>query len=238
MSAADVLLLRSPDDPDPYVSAFAQLGLKARCEPVLRFEFPNQTRLQRHLRRSSVYDALIATSPRVGQALHKAFRADSSLRELWHERPAYVVGPKTGAWLEKLGFQNRGQKAGSAETLARQIVSDAPDLDFLFLCGNRRRDALPDALRKGKVSFEELTVYETHPRSTLNLPSTTKTSWLVFFSPSGIEAVTNGSRLSGYRLAAIGSTTAGALRKAGYVVEAVASEPTPDGLVTAVAQAL
>lgn len=235
----DVILLRSADDPDPYQSAFRQAGLRAICEPVLSFAFPNQAALRERLRRREQYAGVIATSPRVAVALDRVFSAEPELVESWRDASAYAVGPKTAARLQETGLRPRGEETGTAEALARWIVDDAPAAPLLFLCGNRRRDTLPDQLVEAGVSFEEQTVYETRPRNTLDLPSLSGEMWLAFFSPSGLEAVQQAASVdpSAYRIAAIGPTTAGALEDAGLVVDAVAAEPAPDELVAAITTA-
>jgi uroporphyrinogen-III synthase len=236
----DVVLLRSGEEaPDPYVSAFERAGLHAVCEPVLAFVFPNQERLQARLERRDRYEALIATSPRVGTALKRLFADRKDLARAWQGTTAYAVGPKTAARLQTVGADPKGADAGGAAALAHQIVEDAPDEDLLFLCGNRRRDTLPDRLRAEGVAFEEIVVYETRTRQDLTLPPSRPTSgptWIAFFSPSGLEAVEQAAsvNLREYRVAAIGPTTGGALEDAGYAVEAVAAEPSPDGLVSAI----
>ncbi|WP_263786262.1 uroporphyrinogen-III synthase [Salinibacter grassmerensis] len=242
MSAApDVILLRSADeeDPDRYRTACRQAGLRAVCEPVLAFEFPRQGQLRDRLASSDPYAGLIATSPRATAALDRVFSTHDALVDEWTDRLAYAVGPKTAARLRALGLRVRGADTGTADALAAQIIEADPDGPLLFLSGNRRREALPEALRAAAVPFDELVVYETHPRTDLNVPGPEQTPWLVFFSPSGLEAVTHaeGVDVQDHRLAAIGPTTAGALKAEGHVVEAVADEPSPDGLVAALQEA-
>lgn len=234
--APDVILLRSADDPDPYVHAFADAGLEAVCQPVLSFEFPRQDRLRDHLQQADRYAALVATSPRVGRALAGVFEEYPSLETKWQGRPAYVVGPKTAHSLNSVGLEPRGAETGSADALANRIGADAPSAPLLFLAGNRRRDTLPNRLRRDDIAFDEVIVYETHTRSDLQLPPA---SWLVFFSPSGLEAIEHSAAvdLQEYRIAAIGPTTASSLREQGAIVEAVADTPSPEGLVSAVTAA-
>ncbi len=232
----DVILLRSAEEPDPYLSAFEEAGLRAICEPVLAFAFPNQAALQDRLERRDHYDRLVATSPRVATALDRVFTERDDLAQSWQGAPAYAVGPKTAARLRAVGLDPRGEEAGDAEALANRIVGDDPSAPLLFLCGNRRRDTLPEGLQVGGVPFEEVVVYETRARSPLEVPPPDGPTWLAFFSPSGLEAVgqTDSIELSEYRIAAIGPTTGGALEEAGHVVEAVAAKPSPDGLVSAI----
>lgn len=234
--APDVILLRSADEPDPYVRAFAKVGLRAACHPVLAFGFPHQDQLREYLEDGNQYGALVATSPRVGRALKDVFEKDPSMKTTWGNRAAYAVGPKTAQSLRSVGLEPRGAETGSADALAERIVEDAPGKPLLFLSGNRRRDTLPNHLRAADVAFDELVVYETRIRSGLTLPPA---MWLVFFSPSGGEAIQQSAKINprSYRIAAIGPTTASSLRKQGRTVEAVAETPSPDGLVTALASA-
>ena len=236
-SSPDAVLLRSPDDdgPDRYIAALGRAGLEAVCEPVLAFSFPRPAALRDRLASPDRYAGLIATSPRAATALARLASDQSPLLQAWGERPAYAVGPKTADQLRALGLHPRGAETGSAEALAAYIVDDAPAAPLLFLSGNRRRDTLPEALQRAGLPFDELVVYETHPRSDLDLPAANGSTWLVFFSPSGLEAVEagEGADLEEYRVAAIGPTTGTALATAGFSVEAVAESPSPEGLVAA-----
>lgn len=234
--SVDVILLRSADDPDPYLSAFEEAGLRAVCEPVLAFDFPNQSALLSSLHQRERFFGLVATSPRVATALDRAFATDPDLADRWHGAPAYAVGPKTGARLDEIGFHALGMNSGSAGELSKRIRDDAPSDSLLFLCGNRRRDALPNRLGRAGIPFEELVVYRTRARKRLDVPAPSASAWLVFFSPSGLEAVRRDRSVdaSNYRIAAIGPTTAGALEDSGLFVEAVAPTPSPEGLVTAI----
>ena len=111
-------------------------------------------------------------------------------------------------------------------------------LPLLVLSGTLRREELFDGLRAAAVPFRELQVYDTESREGLvedaerAVPPPVEGTeagseqrdahrWLVFFSPSGVEALRcalllherSGGfrRLRGWRLAAIGNTTAQAL---------------------------
>ena len=231
----EVILLRSASDPDPYLQALADAGRRAECRPVLAFSFPADTALREYLERTDHYPGLIATSPRAARAVRRVFDEAGALHAAWTGRPVYVVGPKTASQFEALGFEARGAETGDAEQLAALIADDAPGGRLLFLSGSRRRDTLPDGLRAAEVAFDELVVYETHLRSDLRLPPPSRRRWLAFFSPSGIEAVQRAEAgpLSGYSCAAIGPTTAEALRDVGVEGVAVAHTPSPDGLVRA-----
>lgn len=235
-----VILLRSAGDPDAYLDAFERADFQAVCEPVLSFRFPFQDELAQHLADTDRYAHLVATSPRAVRALRDVLADHPSLHDEWRDRTVFAVGPKTGAALDRLALDVRGQETGSADALVDHIASAVLDGRLLFLSGSRRRDALPQGLRNRDVPFDEVVVYETHVRTTLSLPAPSAQRWLVFFSPSGLEAVrhASGVEASAYRVAAIGPTTAGALESAGLRVDAVASTPGPNPLVAALQQAV
>ena len=233
-----VYLLRGAEPDDDYVQALEARGFQVVAVPVLRFIFIHAAALRDKLRAPERYGGLVLTSPRAVEALHR-IDANSGLLTLWREKPAYVVGPKTASEASLLGLEPAGQEGGAAEELADMIVQDPPEMPLLFLCGNRRRDVLPEQLLAAGVPFEELVVYETHPVGALDVSSHPAPDWLVAFSPSGLEAVqqTSGLDRDQVRIAAIGPTTAEAWRAAGWFVAAVAESPTPEALTRAVGAA-
>lgn len=275
-----VALLKTPRPEDPYLEAFRGRGYRAWTVPVLRFVYAAREALTRRLDRPGAYAGLIATSPRGVEAIKRVWGRSNGTGERgvispWTNRPFYAAGPETARRARGLGFEPTGAEAGSAAELAERIIADRqPDPQagrpLLFLAGNRRRDDLPDRLAEARVPMEELVVYRSELRSSLDwtppepasdasrgpkAPERSKRSddshrrdtsapregpiWIVFFSPSGLEAVTRsgGIPFEHYRLAAIGPTTAEALREDGRTVLAVAEEPTPEALCAAIASA-
>ena len=236
VSPPDVILLRTPEEPDPYVDALADAGFRAVCRSVLDFHFPADEILHDRLRDPAEYGGLIATSPRAARALRRVFDGSGTLHAEWEGTPAYIVGPKTAERFRELSFEVQGEDTGSAEELVSLLTEAAPSSPLLFLAGNRRRDTLPDGLRAAGISFEEEVVYETQPRTDLTLPPSDGETWLVFFSPSGLEALraSEVEGLSEYRIATIGPTTAAEIQEVGLEVAAVADVPSPGGVADAV----
>lgn len=237
-SSPTVYLLRSASEPDPYVAAFREVGLQAQCVPVLRFTFSRQDALRSRLQHPEQYGGLVLTSPRAVAALADAMSGSVERRAAWAEKPTYVVGPKTASGVRGLGLEPVGEESGGAEALISVIEKKKKPL--LFLCSNRRRDAIPEGLGSASIPFEELQVYETRPREDIHIPAESGSDWLVFFSPSGVEAVRRSSQIEtdSFHKAAIGPTTASALEREGWTAEAVAEEPTPDALVSAIVDAI
>ncbi len=234
-----VCLLHEPEEGNPFGEVLGAVGFEVVNLPVLEYEYTHVKELREALQRPESYSGLILTSPRAVVALAEQLRWLPSETGSWHTRRIFAVGPRTSGALEALGFSPEGASSGSGEQLAQYIVSQDIELPLLFLCGNRRRDTVPENLQRAGVAFEELCVYETHLRSDIDLAAVRSANWVVFFSPSGVEAV-GAAQLhpdERPRVAAIGDATAEALREAGFDVDAVASHPSPDALATALVHA-
>ncbi len=233
-----VCLLRTLEADDPYERALTEAGFTVVAQPVLQFTAVNQQALLVKLKRPDDYAGLLVTSPRAVQIL--AVCLDPEIGRAWKTKPAFVVGPRTAALLRDLGFRPQGEAAGDARTLAPLLTSQLWENPLLFPCGNRRRDVLPEALRAARVPFEECIVYETHLRRSLDLSTFAAADWLVFFSPSGVEAMQQAQGIdhAAVRHAALGPTTAEALEVAGWTVDAVADAPTPEALARALRQTI
>ncbi len=232
-----VYLFRSGDESDPYEEALAEIEYSSISIPVLAFEFVHAEDLREALEHPRRYDGLIFTSPRAVEAVASAISWLPTENILWHSKLVFAVGPKTASELRQIGFEPIAAESGSADMLATQIAAREFRRPLLFLCGSRRRDELPDKLRRTGIDFEELCVYESRPRARLDLPSHPDPDWVAFFSPSGVQAVIEDGRLDlhSMRIAAIGETTANAL--ADFPLQAVARAPTPEALAQAIAAA-
>ncbi len=142
-----------------------------------------------------------------------------------------------------------GSDCGSAANLVKSVLPlgpSSPPLRAVFLCGNTRRNTVPRALDAADhVTWEEVCVYRSDPvpPGQLHWPAVPP-HWAVFFSPRGVRAATARSAsstsastrawpLAACRHAAIGATTAQAMRDAGISVDAVASSPGPGPLADA-----
>ncbi|XP_078079558.1 uroporphyrinogen-III synthase isoform X2 [Mustelus asterias] len=201
-----VLLLKDPKEgaleSDPYVQAFASLGLQATLIPVLSFEFMSLKDLSKKLSHPEVYGGLIFTSPRAVDAVKLCLGEktiseewNNSLKEQWNEKSIYVVGKTTANLVKEIGLATQGEDSGNAEKLAEHICIKESSNSFplLFPCGALKREILPKYLKENSVPLESVTVYQTsqHPcfQQALNdyfseqgIPES-----ITFFSPSGVK---------------------------------------------------
>ncbi|MDX1545967.1 MAG: uroporphyrinogen-III synthase [Rhodothermales bacterium] len=225
-----VCLLRTGVEGDPYQAALEAAGYRVVSQPVLTFRWVDPEALSAALGASHRWGGLILTSPRAAEALARVW-TDAHARA-WRGRTVFAVGPRTADGARALGLAPEGEEAGEAHALAERIAGRPFAAPLLFLCGDRRRDELPRALAAAGIAVREQVVYETRLRTGFALDPWP--DWLVFFSPSGVEAVQQNVLIDPRRArcAAIGPTTAAALRAAGWPPAAVAPAPTPEGLVT------
>ncbi|NBB85130.1 MAG: uroporphyrinogen-III synthase [Bacteroidetes bacterium] len=233
-AAPRVCLLRaSSGAEDAYARALHAIGYEAVQVPVLSFTVAQPERLRSFLELPEAFGGLICTSPRAVQALTSAAR-EATLPP-WRVKRTYAVGPATAEALAALGLSAETPLAGTAEALAEQIIQAPPGpLPLLFLCGNRRHEVLPAMLTAAGIAWQELQVYQTHVRTDVSLPEGPSPTWVVSFSPSGVPALQALlSEAPDARIAAIGPTTATAVKERGLAVSAVAKTPSPKGLVAA-----
>jgi uroporphyrinogen-III synthase len=138
----------------------------------------------------------------------------------------FCVGLKTKILLSENGF-NVDVYTGYASDLAEIITLIHPNDSFTFFSGNLRRETLPEALKEGNVTFNEIQVYET----TLT-PQKIKDSVeaILFFSPSGVESYLKDNTIKKETCFCIGETTAEALQKITKNV-IIAENPTIEDVI-------
>jgi uroporphyrinogen-III synthase len=122
-------------------------------------------------------------------------------------KPVFCVGLKTKALLEENGFEVVVY-VDYAEDLAEIIILIYKEESFTFFSGNLRKDLLPKTLKKAKIDFSEIEVYET---KLTPIKIKEKVDALLFFSPSGVESFLKNNKITKEICFCIGNTTAEAL---------------------------
>lgn len=138
----------------------------------------------------------------------------------------YCVGEKTKRLLEKNG-QKVKENAENASDLAKIILKKYKNEQFLFLCGNLRRDELPSILKENNIELKEKIVYKTY----LNSKKLNRIfDGVLFFSPSGVQSYVSENAISNSVAFCIGSTTASEAKKYSKNI-IVANKPTVENII-------
>ncbi|KAL7005602.1 uroporphyrinogen-III synthase [Cystobasidiomycetes sp. EMM_F5] len=254
-----VLLVKEPKgraENDPYTREL-QPFYAASFLPALTHVLSNTEELQEIVRQGNHqrFAGVIATSQRAVEAWETAGRAVQAAPSLfWSTTPFYVVGPATAATVSRLPVHIRptqdniiGSSSGNAESLADLMCdqpSSAPNLPYLYLVGDKRRETLSRRLIKADRLVHELQVYETAPSPTflrdlsrvIAAISPNSFDWIVFFSPSGAKLLLPLMHAlpSSAKIAVIGPTTHDFVSKVpSFSVHATAQSPSPEALLSA-----
>ena len=140
--------------------------------------------------------------------------------------PCLCVGEKSKALLAEHGIEVL-EVTDTASALAEKIAQKYTDKTFIYYCGDRRLDILPNALNELGLDWEEEMVYRTSI-----IPRQFQTSFqgILFFSPSGVESFVAKNDLKDTWAYCIGATTAAKAKK--YTDRIlIAVEPTLEALV-------
>lgn len=130
----------------------------------------------------------------------------------------FCVGEKTSALLT----QNKYRvvtTADKASLLANYILTNYKNNSFVFFCGDKRRDELPEILSKNNVAFTEKTIYKT----SLNIHKFELCfDAVLFFSPSAVQSYVKMNSLKKTIAFCIGKTTANEAEK--YALKTIVSK--------------
>jgi uroporphyrinogen-III synthase len=224
-------------------------GFKIQFLPILEFEYENLESLNNKLLSFQFY-GIIFTSSRAVLSLSQL--QSSTLDGILQSREFFFVG-KTTKDLFQARFPTissshcHGEESGNATNLAEFIVEFSKKFQMkqplLFLCGNKRRDELPNLLTREKINFEEIVVYKSKTNTAdieKMICSSICVDYIVFFSPSGVEAFTElenwKDKLLTSKIGAIGPTTADALTQRLRKPDFTCVSPTPEALLIALQQ--
>ena len=244
--AGRVVLLPRVKEPDRIASTLERAGAEVLRAAVTRTVPGEAAALEATARRIVAGEAawLVLTSARTVEALAPYLHVPvpSALQ-------VAVVGPATArAWTELTGAAPDLVSRGSAAALLEEPVLVGPPpapsaAKRVLLPASALADpALADGLRQAGWEVEQVSAYTTVTAGACDLPPGLDHSWaaggvdaVVLTAPSTTRAVLEllGPPPQGTGLVAIGATTAAATRGLGLPVAAVASSPTPEGVLQA-----
>lgn len=242
------LVTREPERAARYGAALAPLGLTALAMPVTVTEELAPERLAAALAALHAGEVVALASARAAELVARALAGRAlSAGQLW------AVGEATAAPLRRAGLSVQVARGASALALAESIlaVRAGPGLRVLLPRAEHGREEAAQALRDAGAEVRELEVYRTvavaPSAPALSEPlrrwSAGEVAVVAVFAPSQVAALAQlvagtGRPLAapgGPLFAAVGETTAGALRAAGVPALVVAQQPTPEAMAKAVA---
>jgi uroporphyrinogen-III synthase len=238
---AYAVITRDVEGGSAYAAALEALGLEPVLMPVTRTEPPTDPdAIVRAMERGG-YQAIVCASARAAGAIIRA-KGHTPVPEVW------AVGPATARVLAEAHLNPIVPDAArDSASLARAIVATR-DLAGKRVLVPRAEDGREEGigiLREAGVIVDDLAAYRTVPMPRdhpdiargRELLASGQAAVCVVFAPSqvaALDAIIGVSRIA-TRFAAIGDTTAEALRNAGAEVISVAATPTPEGIANAVA---
>jgi uroporphyrinogen III methyltransferase/synthase len=246
---AVAVLTRDPFDAQPYAAALAPLGLSAVAMPVTKpAPAADPDALAKAMERGS-FDIIMVASPRAAHELARAIAATMDARATLPDLPdVWAVGPATKRALDiaRLPAQLPANVKDGAE-LARMLLAKTNVRGKRVLVPRAeegRTDAI-EILRAAGAVVVDVVAYRTvavaadEPtiQEGAQLLRDGKAALCCVFAPSqvaALSAIVGPLAKLSTTFAAIGETTAAALREAGGNRIAVAGLPTPEGMAQAV----
>ena len=224
---------------------FESRGAGTRSVPSVQFVDPDSwSDCDAAILRIKNYDAILFTSRNAVEFFLRRIQVTApAARPVVGSRRVYAIGERTQEALEESGINVTGiSELASAEGLADVIGGEAAGKRFLFPKSNIAREVLPDSLRELDAVVDEVVVYKTVAPGGRELDAVRDSllnraiDAITFFSPSAVRNFTQmigTAHLANVPIAAIGPTTAEAIRQAGLDVAVVSPTPATQSLVEA-----
>lgn len=177
-------------------------------------DLPKNLKLQKNL---------IFTSQNAVKAVLNLFTQDS-----FSYHRVFCVGEKTAGLLNEVGFKVV-ECESYGKDLAEKIVNEYRDRSFTFFCGKMRRDEIPELLKKNKVDYAEILVYDT---SLKRKSFKSEFDGILFFSPSGVKSFALENKFLETTAFCIGTSTAAEAKKhTNYNNIRIATKPTIENVI-------
>ncbi|MCI0617805.1 uroporphyrinogen-III synthase, partial [bacterium] len=134
-----------------------------------------------NLSKESIQDVIVLTSKTAVEAL---IRIADSLQLNMNKNRIYCLSEGTKKLILSKGLTVAGAATNSS-LLADQVLKDGNIRSVTHLCGNLRRDNLPDQLKYAGIKVHEVIAYKTELSPiAIKKPSDA----VLFFSPSAVES--------------------------------------------------
>ena len=183
-------------------------GFRVDVIPFIKTETRQTQQIQQTIHNIAQQEATVVfTSSNAVEAVHHFIQAKKINWKI------YCVGNSTKSLIENLFFNATiVAVADDAAQLAQQIITDKKNIsEVYFFCGDKRRAELPLLLEQNNITVHEIEVYET---TILEHKLSKHYDGILFFSPSAAYGFFKSNTINPETvLFAIGSTTAGEIKK-------------------------
>jgi uroporphyrinogen-III synthase len=247
-----VVVTRATDQAHELAHSLEALGAEVVLLPTVSFAaVENSQALDAALRRLAEFDWILFTSQNAVRFFCQRIHGlDMKVAAFQNPRPLVAaVGAATAAAATEEGFRvDTVPKNHSGEALAQELWGAIGDRKILLPRSDRADDRLPNALREAGAKVTEIVAYRTAAPLSLDpkiLQSIrdAQVDAIVFASPSAfrflsecVGAAELAELSSRVRFAAIGPTTARALREEGMRVDIEATQSSAAGLADSIAK--
>jgi uroporphyrinogen III methyltransferase / synthase len=247
-----IVVTRAPEQAGELIRELEQMGAEVLILPTVSFAPPSDCQpLDSALRAIGEFDWILLTSQNAVRFLAQRFRElKLDVKSLQSRKPSVAaVGPATAQVASEAGFQvDYTAKVRSGENLAQELHASLRNGRVLLPRSDRADDRLPNLLRDAGARVTEVIAYRTAVPKTLDTRIVDRVQRdevdaIVFASPSAyhnLSDVIGGEQLAELSarvdFAAIGPTTARALRDGGVRVAIEANESSAAGLADAIAK--
>jgi uroporphyrinogen III methyltransferase / synthase len=247
-----VVVTRATEQAHELAHSLEALGADVLLLPTVSFAAVEDSRaLDAEIRRLAEFDWILFTSQNAvrffSQRINELGLRVSALQA---PRPLVAaVGPATAVAATSEGFRvDTVPKNHSGEALAQELWSAIGDRKVLLPRSDRADDRLPNALREAGAKVTEVVAYRTAAPDSLDAQilkriRDAEVDAIVFASPSAfrflskcIGAADLAELSNRLQFAAIGPTTARALREDGARVEIESNESSAAGLADSIAK--
>jgi len=247
-----IVVTRAPEQAGELIRELERLGAEVLILPTVSFAPPSDWQpVDSALRAIDEFDWILLTSQNAVRFLAQRLRElklDPKVVET--EKPSIAaIGSATAQAAAEVGFRvDYTAQERSGEGLARELQASLKNSRVLLPRSDRADDRLPNLLRQAGAHVTEVVAYRTAAPKELdaqivNRVQRAELDAVVFASPSAyhnLSDVIGAKQLSELSsrvdFAAIGPTTARALREAGARVAIEANESSAAGLADAIAK--
>jgi uroporphyrinogen-III synthase len=250
LAAKRVVVTRAPEQAEALVHELHRFGAEVILLPAVTFESPEDSApLDRALGKLSGFDWVLFTSQNAVRFL------SGRLEQLGIEKPGLgkmaqriaVVGPATAEIAKQQGFRvDYVANNHTAHALADELRGSVYGRQVLLPRSDRADDQIANALREAGAYVTDVIAYrtiapETLDQAVLDRIRVAEVDVIIFASPSafhnlaGFLGVSRLLKLAeSVQFAAIGPTTAKAMRESGVRVHIEAEEASAQGLADAI----